>query len=78
MIIAKTKLKKIPYKCNNCKFCVNVDVGRKSSREDNYMAISYMRKKCYITGNEVPYVYNKIKRNWEYTKCNSCPLMDNA
>ena len=76
MIIAQTKLKKIPDKCNKCKFCTDVDVARKSSKANGYIAISYMQKKCYLTGIEVPYVYNKTKRNWEYTKCNSCPLIE--
>ena len=76
MIIAHTKLKKIPDKCNKCKFCMDIDITRKSSVESNYYAITYMRKKCYLTGVEVPYVYNKDKNNWEYTKCKSCPLFE--
>ena len=75
MIIAKTKLKKIPDKCIKCKFCEDTgDVVRKSVKENGYMADCYRLKKCFLTGVEVPYIYNKAKRNWEYTKCKSCPL----
>lgn len=77
MIIAKTKLKKIPDKCNNCKFCVDAGIiKRKSTKESNYIADSYRQKKCFLTSVEVPYEYNKTKRNWEYTKCKNCPLQE--
>ena len=75
MIIAQTKLKKIPDKCNKCKFCTDVGVGRKASKACFY-AVAYMKKKCFITGSEVPYVYNETKHNWEYTKCKNCPLVE--
>lgn len=76
MIIAKTKLRKIPDVCLKCRFCTNVDVVRKTSKNNGYIAQSYMKKKCYLTGTEVPYIYNTAKRNWEYTKCKSCPLQE--
>ena len=76
MIIATTKLKKIPDSCLKCKFCTNVDITRKSIKANGYMAVSYMKKKCYLTGVEVPYVYKATERNWEYTKCKSCPLQE--
>lgn len=78
MIIARTKLKKIPEKCNKCKFCADAGIARKSVKANNYIADVYRRKKCCLTGAEVPYVYNKVKRNWEYTKCKSCPLIETA
>lgn len=71
MIVARTKLKKIPDRCLKCKFCVHADFGFGRWRKHPY---SY--RKCSLTGAQVPYVYNKQKRNWEYTKCKTCPLMD--
>ena len=65
MIIIKTKLRKIPDKCKNCKFC-NVE----------HIRFRDSVRVCSITGNDVPYVYNKSKRNWEYTKAPNCPLIE--
>lgn len=77
MIIAKTKLRKIPDTCLKCKFCDDIGViVRTSVKHNGYLAESYMKKKCYLTGTEVPYIYNAAKRNWEYTKCKSCPLRE--
>lgn len=77
MIIAKTKLKKIPDLCLKCRFCTNVGVIRtKAVKLNGYIGQSYMKKKCYLAGTEVPYIYNAAKRNWEYTKCKSCPLQE--
>lgn len=77
MIIAKTKLRKIPDACLKCKFCIDIGkIKTKSTKESGYIADSYRQKKCFLTGVEVPYRYNKAKRNWEYTKCESCPLQD--
>lgn len=76
MIIAQTKLKKIPDKCTKCKFCENVGVAEKAIKANNYIAVTYAQKKCCLTGIDVPYIYNKAKRNWEYTKCKSCPLIE--
>ena len=77
MIIAQTKLRKIPEKCLKCKFCE--DSGQivcKSIKDNGYFGEPYRKKKCYLTGIEVPYVYNKAKRNWEYTKCKNCSLQE--
>jgi hypothetical protein len=75
MIIAQTKLKTIPDKCLKCKFCIDTAViKRKSTKESNCIADSYRQKKCFVTGIEVPYIFNRAKRNWEYTKCKTCPL----
>lgn len=76
MIVAKTKLKKIPDSCLKCKFCTNAGVAKKASKQNGYIGDVYMKKKCYLTCIEVPYVYNATKRNWEYTKCKSCPLKE--
>ena len=76
MIIAQTKLKKIPDKCNKCKFCTDIGVSRKTSKINNCIAVAYMKKKCFITGAEVSYVYNEEKHNWEYAKCKNCPLLE--
>ena len=76
MIIAQTKLRKIPDTCIKCKFCKDVDITKKSIKANGYMAEIYMQKKCYLTGVEVPYVYNTAKQNWEYAKCKSCPLIE--
>lgn len=77
MIIAKTKLKKIPDKCNGCKFCEYTgQIVHKAVKENGYLGMSYRQKKCFLTGVEVPFVYNASKRNWEYTKCKSCPLQE--
>lgn len=77
MIIAKTKLRKIPAKCSTCKFCVHTkELARKCIKENNYIGESYIIKRCLLTGIEVPYIFTKAKRNWEYTKCKSCPLSE--
>lgn len=76
MITAQTRLRKIPDKCLKCRFCINDGVSQKTCKEVNYISKSYVKKKCYLTGIEVPYIYNKEKRNWEYLKCQSCPLGD--
>lgn len=77
MIIAQTKLKKIPDKCNKCKFCKNTgEILKKSVKENGYIGDSYVQKKCFLTGIDIPYVYNSAKRNWEYTKCKYCPLVE--
>lgn len=77
MIIAKTKLRKIPDKCNVCKFCIHTkEHDRKCIKDNGWLGESYLIKRCFLTGTEVPYIYNKAKRNWEYTKCKSCPLTE--
>ena len=75
MIVAKTKLKKIPEKCTKCKFCyMPGGYGIVDSVSSEGYKNKYPLKYCSLTGGQVPYVYNKEKRNWEYTKCKSCPL----
>jgi hypothetical protein len=77
MIIAKTKLRKIPDACLKCKFCIDTGMIKKKAVKDNgYIGGSYRQKKCFLTGVEIPYIYNVAKRNWEYTKCKSCPLQE--
>lgn len=74
MIVAKTKLKKIPDKCLKCKFCIHTSEYKKQQGKLCYL--QYTVRCCLITGIEVPYVYNETKRNWEFTKCKTCPLME--
>lgn len=69
MIIAETRLKKIPEKCTKCKF------GENAYYQDGMYQQVYERR-CCITGLEIPYVFNKEKRNWEYTKPTYCPLKE--
>ena len=76
MIIAKTKLKKIPDKCIKCKFCEDTGHILRKVIKECFMGDSYRQKKCFLTGADVPYIYNKAKRNWEYIKCKSCPLQE--
>lgn len=67
MIVAKTKLKKIPEKCTKCKFCL---------LEPYWGVRQGSIRVCELTRMTVPYVYNKEKRNWEYTKADGCPLVE--
>ena len=76
MIIAKTKLRKIPNTCLKCKFCFDTGHIKEKISKRTYYADVYRQKKCFLTGVEVPYVYTADKRNWEYTKCKSCPLQE--
>lgn len=73
MIVAKTRLKKIPEKCAKCKFCFEPG-GYGTKFNKSMTADSYKLKSCFLTGVNVPYIYNEEKRNWEYTKCKYCPL----
>ena len=73
MIVAKTRLKKIPEKCSKCKFCYEPG-GWGTKLNKSMIADSYKLKSCFLTGVNVPYIYNEEKRNWEYTKCKYCPL----
>lgn len=74
MVIARTKLKKIPEKCLKCKFCI--DIGKLGRKHYKNCWDSYRIKRCFLTAAEVPYIYNETKRNWEYTKCKTCPLTE--
>jgi hypothetical protein len=78
MIIAKTKLRKIPNKCLKCKFCVDTGklVKKAGCEENQWISDCCRLRRCFLTSAEVPYVYNKEKRIWEYTKCKTCPLVE--
>ena len=77
MIIAQTMLKKIPTRCNKCKFCCTPGgFGIVDSISSEGYKNKYPLKYCSLTGLQVPYTYNKEKRNWEYTKCKRCPLKE--
>lgn len=73
MIVAKTKLKKIPEKCIKCKFCYEPG-GFGVAFDKHMIAYKYKLKRCFLTGVQVPYIFDKEKRTGEYTKCKSCPL----
>ena len=60
MIVAKTKLKKIPDKCLKCKFCIHTSEYNKAQGKWDY--IIHTGRTCLITGAKVPYVYNEAKR----------------
>ena len=67
MIIAQTKLKKIPDQCLKCKFCIDIDrLAHKTIKENRYIVEYYRQKKCFITGIEVPYIFNKSKHRETY------------
>lgn len=78
MIVAQTKLKKIPEKCLKCKFCTDTrKIKYKAGcKEIHGMATCYRQKRCFLTGAEVPIAYNQEKGKWEYTKCKTCPLIE--
>lgn len=78
MIVAQTKLKKIPEKCLKCKFCIDTGkiVRKAGCAENQGLATCYRQKCCFLTGAEVPFIYNKEKGTWEYTKCKTCPLIE--
>ena len=72
MIIAKTRLRKIPDKCLNCKFCIDTKkLNKKCYRE---FWDCYRLHRCFITSVEVPFEFNPAKEKFEFTKCKSCPL----
>ena len=74
MIVAKTKLRKIPGKCLKCKFCV--DTGKLGTSYYKEFWDCFRRHKCFLTGAEVPFEYNTSKKEFEFTKCKSCPLKE--
>ena len=77
MIIAKTKLKKIPDSCLKCKFCVDTNhLAYKSIKDNGYIKECYRQKRCFLTGAKIPYVFNKETQSWGYIKCKSCPLKE--
>lgn len=76
MIIARTNLRKIPDTCIKCKFCKDTDKIIDKAVPPYWTAYSYMQKKCFLTSATVPVVFNKAKRDWDYTKCKSCPLSE--
>lgn len=77
MIIAKTRLRKIPEKCLKCKFCQDTGkISRKSCKETMWVAYAYRIHRCLLTGADVPLTFNSKKHDFEHTKCKTCPLED--
>ena len=65
MIIAKTRMKKIPENCNKCQFfCCHFGFGADA------------KSSCSITGDSIKKEYNAEKRNWCNVKPNRCPLIE--
>lgn len=63
MIVAKTKMKRIPDTCKKCGF------------SNFYPEMRYEGKYCKITGYDCP-METKPSGNVGYGKPNWCPLMD--
>ena len=70
MIVIETKLKKLPRKCNQCKYSYTYKpLGDERQR---FCMVSFdhgLNKPC-------PYEFNKEKNNWGYTKPDWCPLRE--
>lgn len=60
MIVAKTKMKKIPKACNKCALSAFIDL---------------FDKHCFITGKQCPREI-KPSGNVEYTRPEWCPLQE--
>lgn len=65
MIFIKTKLRKIPDVCTNCKYS---DVLRYSFGSDS-------TRYCRITGTETP-MAKTVAGNMKYGKPKNCPLVE--
>lgn len=65
MIIIETNLKKIPKKCNKCKYSYLTHEGR-------FCAVAFRN----MFNQPVPYQFNKEKKNWEYIRPEWCPLKE--
>lgn len=64
MIVAKTKMKKIPESCNKC----SLSIVESYSWTESY-------RFCPITKKECPMVRSEHK-NMKYTRPDWCPLME--
>ena len=70
MIVIETKLKKIPEKCNKCKYSyVNGGFGIDAQR---FCGVSFRKDMCLPCPKE----FDKEKRNWEYQRPDWCPLIE--
>ena len=65
MIVIKTKLKKIPEKCNKCAYSY-LDRG---DRFCGALVKNGLNPLC-------DYEFNKGKNNWEYKRRRDCPLVE--
>ena len=64
MIVIKTKLKKLPEKCNKCKYSY--------LSNERFCAISFYKGMNRVCNQ----VFNKEKHNWEYVRPDWCLLKD--
>ena len=70
MIVIETKLKKLPLKCNKCKYSyVSGGFGIDTER---FCAVSFRNGECC----PCPIEFIPEKRNWEYQRPDWCPLKD--
>lgn len=64
MIVAKTKMKKIPESCNKC-----------SLARIEYSHWNDTQRYCWITKKDCP-MEKSEHGNWKYTRPDWCPLME--
>ena len=70
MIVIKTKLKKLPEKCNKCKYSyIN---GRWGYGTERVCSVSFEKGMC----RPCPIEFVKEKRNYEYQRPEWCHLKD--
>ena len=70
MIVIKTKLKKLPEKCNKCKY--SYTYGGWSYDTKRFCSVSFEKGMCRPCTIE----FVKEKRNYEYRRPKWCPLKD--
>ena len=71
MIVIKTKLKKLPEKCNKCKYSyTNGGWGYGTKR---FCSVSFEKNMC----RPCPIKFVKEKRNYEYQRPEWCHLKEN-
>lgn len=69
MIIIETKLKKLPEKCNKCKYSYLAGFSYDAARICSVVYKNGENPAC-------PMEFNKEKRNWEYKRPDWCPLKE--
>ena len=71
MIVIETKLKKLPEKCNKCKY--SYTNGGWGYGTERFCSVSFVKGMC----RPCPIDFVKEKRNWEYQRPEWCPLKEN-
>ena len=66
MIIVKTRMRKIPDKCKNCKY----------SFVEHEPYDSLGTRICLLERKELEYQFVKESKNWCYIKPDWCPLVE--